>query len=155
MALTHFPKHCMALAGFILLSFAAEARAEDIRWRTDFATARAEAVRRNQPMILVVESASCGWCRKLEQTTFRDGRVVRELNETAVPFRLNADDPANSELIESLRVEGLPTIAGIAPDGRAVATQSGYLEAPQFLKLMESMRDKIERSKKRRGERPR
>jgi len=150
--LTHLPKNRVALAGFMLMSLARGAHAEDVRWRADYASARAEAVRLDRPLVLVVESSSCGWCRKLEQTTLRDGRVVRALNASAIPLRLSADDPAHAELLDALRVEGLPTIAGVAPDGRVVANQAGFLDAKEFLGVLRDVHDKIERPKESRGE---
>lgn len=113
----------------------------EVRWRADYATARAEAARLGRPTIIVVKSAACGWCHRLERTTLRDARVVRALNETTVPVTLDADDPAQSALVESLRVEGLPTVAAVAPDGRDVANRAGYVEAGPFLRLLQGAID--------------
>ncbi len=91
----------------------------EVRWRADYATARAEAARLGRPTIIVVKSAACGWCHRLERTTLRDARVVRALNETTVPVTLDAD----------------------APDGRDVANRAGYVEAGPFLRLLQGAID--------------
>ena len=104
-------------------------------------------VRLGRPTIVVVKSASCGWCRELERTTLRDVRVIRALNGRTIQVQLDADDPDQATVLEALRIKGLPTIAVVAADGRVVSTHAGYLEAEPFFRMMGSV---INGSKKRR-----
>ena len=60
-------------------------------------------------------------------------RVVRKLNGETIPLKIDADDPANSELLAALRVEGVPTLAIVRPDGRVQQTHASYLDPPGFL----------------------
>ncbi len=110
--------------------------AAEASWRDSYVTALGEAARTGRPLVLVVKSRGCGWCRELERTTLRDARVVRALNRSTVPLKVEADDRG---LPDSLRVEALPTVAVIAPDGRILANRSGYLDAPSFLGLLRSV----------------
>jgi protein disulfide-isomerase len=114
-------------------AWATRARAEDVRWRRDPASAGAEAERLNHPLFLLITSRDCIWCRKLETTTLRDVRVVRKLNGDTIPLRIDADNPANSELLAALRVEGVPTSAIVRPNGRVQQTHAGYLDPSGFL----------------------
>jgi protein disulfide-isomerase len=109
-------------------AWAAKAHAEDVRWHRNPASAAAEAERSNRPLFLLITSRDCGWCRKLETTTLRDVRVVRKLNGDTIPLKIDADNPANSELLAALRVEGVPTSAIVRPNGRVQQTHAGYLD---------------------------
>ena len=134
--LPDLPISRLASVWLILGTLSVAASADEVRWRGDYAKARAEAARLGRPIVIVVTSESCGWCRRLEQTTLRDGRVIRALNESTVPLKIDVDDPAYAALVEALRVEGLPTIAALGSDGRALSNHAGYLDAAQFVRLV-------------------
>jgi thiol:disulfide interchange protein len=52
---------------------------------------------------------------------------------STVPLKVDANDPAHEGLLEALRLQGVPTLAVITPEGRIVANQSGDLDATQSL----------------------
>lgn len=104
-----------------------------IGWQTNYGEARNQALRSGRPVLVSVSSKNCGWCRKLEQTTFRDPRVVNLMNGQTVPLKVDANDPSHQALVEALRLQGVPTLAVITPDGRIIANQAGYLDASQFV----------------------
>ena len=121
------------LALVVTALFPVAASAGSIGWRTDYGEARREASRSGRPVVVAVSTRGCPWCRQLERTTFRDSRVVGLINRRSIPLKVDANDPAHESLIKALRLQGVPTMAVIMPDGRIVANQSGYLDAPQFL----------------------
>jgi protein disulfide-isomerase len=131
----------LVVLGRIILGSGSVARAEDMRWHRDYRAAQAEALRLNRTMMIVVTSKDCGWCRRLESTTLRDARVVRELKGFAVPFRLDADDPTQAGLVVALGVAGLPTIAFVNPAGRLIAKQSGYLAPEKLIRFVRDVRE--------------
>ncbi len=139
----------MARSIGLTISFVAtfhDCSASEIEWKESYKEAKVASNRLGQPIVIVVGSKGCGWCRKLEQTTLRDRRVLRALNETVIPFKLSVDDPANTALIEALGVEGLPAIYVVSPQGRLVANQTGYLDSPQFLRMLKDSGDQLKRS---------
>jgi thiol:disulfide interchange protein DsbD len=117
----------------VVAMFPVAASAGAIGWRDDYGEARREAAGSGRPVVVSVSARGCHWCRQLERTTFRDPRVVGLLNGRCVPLKVDANDPAHVALVEALRLQGVPTLAVITADGRIVANQSGYLDAPQFL----------------------
>lgn len=137
----------LAVLGGLILGSVSVAMADDVRWRGDYKAAQAEAVRLKRPIMIVVTSEGCGWCRKLERTTLRDARVVQELNEFTIPFRLDADDSTQAALVEALGVDGVPAIAFVNPGGKLIANRPGYLDAAKFLRFVQGMREPKERSK--------
>lgn len=147
MLMSRFVKVRSMFAWLALFSLPISASAEEPRWRGGYAAARQEASQLQRPLLIVVESKSCGWCQELERTTLRDVAVVRTLNETTVPMKLDAGDPTHNAIVEALRVEALPTIVAIGPGGRILARHTGYLDDARFLHMV---RQAVEASKQRR-----
>ena len=119
----------MAVLAFVPVA----AAADSIAWRTSYAAAQQEAVQSGRPVVVSVSSRGCRWCRELERSTYRDPRVVGVLNARAVPLKIDANDPAHEALVDALRLQGVPTLAIISPQGQILANQAGYLDAGQFL----------------------
>jgi thioredoxin-related protein len=102
----------------------------DLRWRTDYNSARKEAQEKRLPIIIDFGTADCFWCRKLDDTTFRDPRVVGLLNERFVPLKIDADRDA--ALANHLRVESYPTLVIATSEGKILAYIKGYKDAEEF-----------------------
>src|SRR5260370_7872171 len=68
--------------------------ATEIRWRTDYATAIKEAQDRNLPLAIDIGTVNCYWCKKLDESTFRDAKIVGVMNERFIPRNLDAEKEA-------------------------------------------------------------
>jgi thioredoxin-like negative regulator of GroEL len=103
------------------------ARAQSIRWRTDYNAARREAIESDRPILIDFGTENCFYCKKLDASTFRDPGVVSTLNERFIPLKIDAErEPA---LAQALRVQVYPTLLLAAPDGKILGVIEGYLEA--------------------------
>lgn len=101
-----------------------------VQWRPDYNAARKEAQDKGLPVLLDFGTQSCFWCRKLDDTTFRDPKVVAVMNDRFIPIKIDAErDPA---LTSSLRIAAFPTIVLAAPDGKILALTEGYQDAVRF-----------------------
>jgi thioredoxin-like negative regulator of GroEL len=101
---------------------------QEVHWRHDYRAARHEAQEKGLPLLLDFGTQNCFWCKKLDVTTFRDPAVVRTLNESFIPLKVEAEkEPA---LTQTLRIESFPTVVFAAPDGQILDTFSGYVEVP-------------------------
>lgn len=99
-------------------------------WRTDYNTARKEAMQKNLPIFVVVSTDNCFYCRKLEATTFRDAGIEKQLVESFIPLKIDANrDP---ELAKALRVQAYPTMVLAGADGKIHAFLEGYLDAERL-----------------------
>ena len=113
------------------LAAAAPARAADpVAWRTDYVAARKEAAEKGLPMLVVVGTDNCFYCRKLETGPLRDAAVAAQLRDNFVPLKLDANKDPN--LAKALRVQLYPTIVTAGPDGKIHAFIEGYLEADRL-----------------------
>ncbi len=108
-----------------------------IRWERDFEVALKKAKNSGKPVMIDFWADWCGWCHRLDETTYRDPKVV-QLSKGFVPLKLNAEG-TRAEVAIAVRygVSSLPTIAFISPSGRMVLLLQGFQGPAQFPKVME------------------
>ncbi len=65
-------------------------QAESIKWMS---ITEAEKLSAQQPKKILIDIYTdwCGWCKKLDATTYKDPRVVKYLNEHYYAVKLNAE----------------------------------------------------------------
>jgi thioredoxin-like negative regulator of GroEL len=106
------------------------AAATEIRWRTDYAQAIKEAHEKNLPLVIDVGTTNCFWCKKLDETTFRDPRVIKSMNDWFIPLKINGEKDVT--LVHQLKITSYPTVVLAGPDKRILDTIEGYQEADKF-----------------------
>lgn len=126
----------IAAAVLLATALAGAARADDINWRVDYNAARREASEKGLPLVLDFGTENCFWCRRLEETTFRESTVVALVNERFIPLKVDAG--RNPYLTEALRVQSFPTLVFAAPDGKILGTFEGYLEGPRLVEMLQA-----------------
>lgn len=81
-------------------------------------------------MLLDVRADWCAACRKMEETGFRDARVLDTLVHHYVAVQADIDrDP---EIARRYGDSGVPAVVILAPDGTEIIRRAGYLE-PDWL----------------------
>lgn len=101
-----------------------------VAWRTDYNTARKEAQDKGLPLLVVIGSDDCFYCRKLEAGPLKEAGVSNLLATGFVPLKLNATQ--NPEIAKALKVHLYPTMVLAAPDGKIHAFIEGYVEADRL-----------------------
>lgn len=112
-----------------------------IRWehRYDDAVKKARAARK--PIMIDFWADWCGWCHRLDQTTYVDPVVVK-LSEDFIALKLDTEGAKkNQEIALRFNVATLPTITFVTPGGRQILTLRGFQGPGQFPRTMETARE--------------
>ena len=111
----------ICLVAFSLLS--CSATADSINWVRSYDEALSLAAKENKPIMADFSTGWCGWCKKLDQETFVDDKVVK-LSEKFVCLKIDGDK--NSDLTRKYGVSGYPTILFMDPKGNVIGGRPGY-----------------------------
>ena len=121
--------------GVLCLAASSASAADPISWRTDYATARKEADAKKLPLLVVIGSQDCVYCRKLESVTFADPDIAALINAKMIPLKIDATkDP---EFARAMKVTVYPTSAIAGPDGKIYGFLAGYLPPEQFAEVFD------------------
>ena len=125
------------------LLFSAAALAESktapspIPWEpwSDKAFERASAEKRL--VILDLVAVWCHWCHVMEETTYRDPEVVRQLREHFVALRVDQD--SRPDLSNRYEDYGWPATVIFDADGRELVKFAGYIPPSRMRTLLEGV----------------
>jgi thioredoxin-like negative regulator of GroEL len=136
----HYPWKS-AIASIVLVLTATSAFAQDgggVKWRTDYNSARKEADAKNRPVLIDFVRPGCLPCERMEQTTFRDPRIVAALNDRFIPLKINGlDEPT---LTSRLGISLYPTLILANSDGRIWGQQLvGFQEADALYEQLQRL----------------
>jgi len=118
-----------------IISLAIYAPAEEIEWfEPSLGKALEEARSLDKPLMIDFYTDWCGWCKKLDETAYRDSKVV-ELSKKFVCLKLDGDREG-AEAVKKYRIRGYPTILFLNSSGEEVERVVGYREAADFEGVM-------------------
>jgi len=98
----------------------------------------------------------CGWCKRMDQTTFIDPAVIKYMNQNYYCVKLDAEQKTDIEFggktykfvaegkrgynqLPALLLDGkmsLPSFVVFGDDGKRASILPGYRKAPEFIQLM-------------------
>ena len=96
---------------------------------------RRVAAERNQPCLVFFTAHWCTYCKRMEETTFRDPAVVESASQFVCVV---VDADAEPEVCRRLQVSGYPTVELISPTGTSLGRMTGWQTAPRFLHSLEA-----------------
>ena len=70
-------------------------------------------------MLLGISAVWCHWCHVMDETSYSDGEVIRLINESFVPIRVDNDQ--RPDINARYNMGGWPTTAFLTPDGEVMA----------------------------------
>ncbi len=76
----------------------------------------------------------CTYCHKLETTTFTDADVAEYINTNYTAVLIDSDK--EKKLASRFRVQGLPDLRFLDPEGKSIARWPGYIESGPLLNLL-------------------
>jgi len=142
---------CLASILMLASSFVSLTSEEHVEKQINWVTIEeAQELTKQEPrkIIMDVYTDWCGWCKKMDKTTFADEAVVDYVNENFYAVKFNAEakksfsfkgqEFTNPEFTRALRVSGYPTVVFFSEDFGKFQPVSGYRQAGDFLKMLES-----------------
>ena len=123
---------CVTLASAATLSVASNAT--QIAWQPSTAAIYAQAKQQNKLVFLDLTAEWCLFCKKMDETTYRDAEVVAYINEHFLPVRVS--DEGEGELIEHYRRHARPGTVMLNADGAEILHKRGYLNPQLMLWMM-------------------
>jgi thioredoxin-related protein len=106
----------------------------------------------NKHLFVDFTATWCGWCKRLEQTTFSEPKVAKALNDDFVPVKVwekskdtvNIDGYKISErdlAKREFRVRGYPSLWFVSPKGVRIGPAGGYIDAGTMLKYLDIVKN--------------
>ncbi|MEM1134685.1 MAG: thioredoxin family protein [Bacteroidota bacterium] len=99
-----------------------------------------------KPILIDAYTNWCGWCKRMDATTFKDEQVGKILTDSYYAVKLNAEGEANIrfdgkvfkeyELAKQLGVRGFPTVILINPETNQSKILTGYQKASPLSKQL-------------------
>ncbi len=122
-----------------LMTSAAIAEEGGLQWRGWSAEALEMARTEKRFVILDLEAVWCHWCHVMEETTYRDPKVVELLKSKYLTVRVDQD--ANPDLSARYGDWGWPATIIFAPDGTELVKRRGYIPPENMVSLLQAVID--------------
>jgi len=123
------------LAMTLLLS--GPAPSAGIKWERSFEEALKKAKATRKPILVDFWADWCGWCHRLDKTTYADPVVVRKAEEF-VAVKVNTEgNRREAEIAIRYEVQSLPTILFLSPEGHQVHRLNGFQGPGQFPRTLD------------------
>lgn len=98
------------------------AQAAQLKWEEDLTLALKTAQKNHKLVLVDVYTSHCPWCARLDQETFNNPGVVREIGNKYIFVKLNAEKQGSK--VKAYPVNGYPTVLLLDGQGKLVGSYS-------------------------------
>jgi thioredoxin-like negative regulator of GroEL len=121
----------------VLLLMSGPVAAGGIRWERSFEEALKKAKASRKPILVDFWAEWCGWCHRLDKTTYVDPAVVRKAEEFVAVKVDTEGSQRDMEVALRYDVQSLPTIVFLSPEGRQIQRLNGFQGPGQFPRTLD------------------
>ena len=107
---------------------------KNITWESWSIARFDEAKKQNKLLILNLEAVWCHWCHVMEKETYSKPEVIDLINKSYIPVKVDQDSFPDLSL--RYRDYGWPATIIFNSKGEELNKLSGYIEAPEFIKIL-------------------
>lgn len=100
----------------------------------DLAQAIDQAKKDRKHILVDVYADWCGWCKKMDATTFKDQEVADFIDRNMIALKINSEHGQGKAFAQKYGVKGLPTMVYLDHQGGLVRTVPGFKNAADLLK---------------------
>lgn len=125
---------------FVLWIFSLSLIAGEIDWNDTYAEALAQAKKESKPIMVVITTEQCRWCRKLESTTFQDEQIIKRVNTSFAPVHLTRD---KSIYPKNLTAKMVPMSYFLDESGKILVSMPGYWPSEDYHSILDDALRKI------------
>jgi thioredoxin-related protein len=108
--------------------------ADKINWLRYTDAQQKEKNNDGKKLFFYFSSRSCGYCRMLENKTFKNEAVIDYLNTNFHPVWIITDD--ERKLAQRFSITGVPDLRFLTHEGKEIARWPGYIEAKDLINLL-------------------
>ncbi len=130
---------CTQTAPSVIQGTTQEASASPTKWFYSYDEALKAAQKDNKPILMDVYTDWCGWCKKMDQSTFGHKTFQAEASKFVLA---KVDGDKNKELVQKYGVRGYPTVVFLDSKGNLLQQSVGFKEASDFVVVMKEVLQK-------------
>ncbi|HZF69852.1 thioredoxin family protein [Sulfuricurvum sp.] len=108
--------------------------AAEIAWNDTYEQAQAKAKKESKPLLVLITSEQCRWCRKFEATTLQDEDVVSKLNSKFVAVHVTRD---KSVYPKNLTAKMVPMNYFLDNNGKVIYSMPGYWPVEDYQSILD------------------
>lgn len=109
--------------------------AAEIAWNSTYDTALAKAKKESKPLMVVITTEQCRWCRKLESTTLQDAEIISRINAKFQAVNVTKD---KSIYPKNLTAKMVPTSYFIDPSTeKVIYSIPGYWDSEDYNSILD------------------
>jgi uncharacterized protein YyaL (SSP411 family) len=135
---------------YVAILFATSLLANEIHWSKDFQSGLEQAKKENKPVFFIMSKHTCPPCKYLAANTFKDEKVIKELNDNYVAIISYTDE--QDYIPRELFTGMTPTMWFLKPDGEPMFREIiGAVEPENFFHGLVTVKTKYDEIIKKSG----
>lgn len=126
----------ITLLSIISLYAAPEKFIKQMNYESNYEVALQKSIKENKPIMMVLSTTTCPWCRKLERQTLKKKNIDSIIKANFIPLALNRDETQTYPKVFETKV--VPTVFFIDQKTQTAFERSlGYKNKNDFEKMLQ------------------